>query len=237
VIRPRPPALAFVLAASAVAVAACGGDDEDEATTTAATTTPTTGEAGATGATGAAAGEECSAHIDRASGDFTGLEPDERCGKDAPPVEIARLEEAAAAGCELRLGLPDEGNQHIPPSADPRYDANPPTSGPHDPTPLADGAYLDHPEERYYVHSLEHGRIVIHYDPRLPESRQLEVKGVFDENPEGMVLIPSTGMPYQVAATAWRNGLGCDRYTPEVLDAIRAFRDEFRGKGPEKIPL
>jgi hypothetical protein len=236
VIGPRPSAFAFVLAASAVVFAACGGDEEEE--TTAATTTTTTEDAGTTGTTAAEAAEECSAHIDRASGDFAGLEPDERCGTRPPAVEITRLDDAAdAAGCELKLGRPDEGNQHIPPSENPRYDTNPPTSGPHDPTPLADGAYLDHPEERYYVHSLEHGRIVIHYDPRMPESRQLELKGLFEEDPEGMVLIPSTGMPYEVAATAWRNGLGCERYTPEALDAVRAFRDEFRGKGPERIAL
>jgi hypothetical protein len=84
---------------------------------------------------------------------------------------------------------------------------------------------------------MEHGRIVVHYDPELPESDQLALKGVFDNDPEGMVLFPSTGMPYELAATAWRNGLGCESYSPEALDAVRAFRDEFRGKGPEKIPL
>lgn len=228
----RPTLLALTLAALGVGLGACGGEDED------ATTTTTTEEADATGATGPAADDGGSAFIDKASGDFAGLTPDKRRGTTPPAVETADLEEAAdRAGCELQLDLPDEGNQHIPRSKEPDYDTNPPTSGPHDAVPLADGAYLDHPEERFYVHSMEHGRIVVHYDPGLPEDDQLALKGLFDEDPEGMVLIPSTGMPYEVAATAWRNGLGCDSYGPEALDAIRSFRDEFRGKGPERIPL
>jgi hypothetical protein len=227
---PRPILLVFALAGLAVALGACGGNDEDTTTTTATTTE----ETGTTGAVDA----NCSAEIDKSSGEASGLTPDERCGEVPPAVEETTLNEAAdAAGCELELGLPDEGNTHIPASQTPKYGTNPPTSGDHDPIPLADGAYLDHPEERYYVHSMEHGRVVVHYDPALPESDQLALKGVFDDDPNGMILIPNEEMPYEVAATAWRNGLGCDAYSPEALDAIRAFRDEFRGKGPEKIPL
>jgi hypothetical protein len=239
VLGPRPTLLALALATAAVSVVACGGDDDDETTATATsdTTTPTSGATGTTGTRGVAEGK-CSAHIDRASGEATGLAPDERCGKKPPAVKTTKLNEAAkAAGCDLRLGLRDEGNTHIRAPRDPRYDTNPPTSGPHDAVPLADGAYMDHPQERYYVHSMEHGRIIIHYDPKLPEKDQLALKGVLDDDPEGMILIPSTGMPYEVAATAWRNGLGCDSYSPEAVDAIQDFRDQFRGKGPEKIPL
>jgi hypothetical protein len=232
-------ALAFPLAAAVVALplalAACGGDEE----TTTTTTTTTTEPAGTTGAGGpAAAGDGGSAYIDKATGDPLGLEPDSRRGAAPPPIEISDLADAAdAAGCELRLDAPDEGNKHIPSTVTPRYRTTPPTSGPHDATPLADGAYRETPEERFPVHSLEHGRVVIQYQPDLAEEDQLALKGVFDEDPEGMVLIPNPEMPYDVAATAWTNGLGCESYSPDVLDAVRDFRDEFRGKGPEKIPL
>jgi Protein of unknown function (DUF3105) len=237
VLGARPIALALALAALAVSLGACGGDDEDETTAATSPTPTTTGPTGTTGTEGAAAGD-CSAEIDKASGEASGLEPDTRCGKEPPSAEIAELSEAAdAAGCDLQLGLPEEGNTHIPASREPSYDTNPPTSGDHDPVPLADGAYLDHPDERYSVHSLEHGRVAVQYDPELPESDQLALKGVFDDDPEGIVLFPSPDIPYEVAATAWRNGLGCRSYSPEALDAVRAFRDEFRGKGPEKIPL
>jgi hypothetical protein len=167
------------------------------------------------------------------------ITPDEREGTPPPPVEQADLERAAdAAGCELGLDLPDEGNVHLRPNEDPPdYKTNPPTSGDHSPENLADGAYLDHPEPINYVHSMEHGRIEIHYDPELPEEEQLALKGVFDEDVEGMLMFPNPDMKHEVAVTTWTNMMTCDSYSPEVIDAIRAFRDTYRGQGPETVPF
>jgi hypothetical protein len=239
VIRPPRIPLAggvfLALASLAVVLGACGGG-EDEETTTGSTTG--------------------SAHIDPSTGDpFEGdLTPDEREGTPPPSAELADLEEAAdAAGCEVQLDLGDERelalkgklefgfkvqpNGHVAEDAEPEYETSPPTSGVHGDVPLADGAYLDAPEPINSVHSLEHGRVEIQYSPDLSEDDQLALKGVFDEDPDGMQMFPNPEMPYAVAATAWTNLLGCDSYTPETLDAIRAFRDEFRGQGPEDIPL
>ena len=178
------------------------------------------------------------AHIDPTSG--ITVEPDEREGTEPLPVQQARLEPAAAqAGCELKLNLRDEGADHLAGNEDPpKYGTNPPTSGDHDPNPLADGAYIEAPEQRNFLHTLEHGRIEIQYSPDLPERDQLALKGVFDEDFEGMVLFPNPDMPYEVAATAWTNLLGCDRYDgAATLDAVRAFRDTYRGQGPEAFSL
>jgi hypothetical protein len=219
-------ALLAVLVALTAVLAACGGDEE-ETTTSATASTSTTSST--------PSGE---AHIDPTTGEFEGLDPDERAGTPPPEVAEADLAEAAsAAGCETQLDLPDEGNTHIPDSKPTSYETTPPTSGDHDEVPLADGAYLTEPDPRYFVHSLEHGRVVIAYQPDLPEEDQLALKGLFDEDPDGMVLIPYADMPYDVAAIAWTNLLGCDAYDPEVLSAIAAFRDEFRGQGPEDIPI
>ena len=167
------------------------------------------------------------------------LEPDEREGTEPPDVELAELEEAAeAADCELQLDLEDQGATHIADDAEaPEYKTNPPTSGDHSPNPLADGAYLDQAEAANALHSLEHGRVGIQYDSGLSEDEQLALKGVFDDDPEGMHMFPNDKMPYAVAAVSWTNLMGCDSYSPEVLDAVRAFRDEFRGQGPEDVPL
>jgi Protein of unknown function (DUF3105) len=231
---PGTPRLLFTasLAALAVVVGACGGEMVTTVPQTATTTTTTTGATGA-------AGVPCeAAHISEDTGEFEGLDPDCREGTPPSPVETADLEAAAdAAGCELQLDLRDEGNTHIAPSKTPSYDTAPPTSGDHDQVPLADGAYATPPEERYFVHSMEHGRVVVAYQPSLAEEDQLALKGLVDDDPDGMVLFPYEDMPYEVAATAWTNLLGCDSYSPEVLDAIAAFRDEFRGRGPEAIPL
>jgi hypothetical protein len=167
------------------------------------------------------------------------IELDEREGTPPPPLEQGDLEAAAkAADCDLELDLEDEGNTHIEPDAKtPDYKTDPPTSGDHSPENLADGAYLEFPDPINSVHSLEHGRIEIQYSPDLPEEEQLALKGLFDADPQGMLMFPNPEMDYAVAATTWTNMLGCDEYSPEVLDAITDFRDEFRGQGPEQIPF
>ena len=45
-----------------------------------------------------------------------------------------------------------------------------------------------------------------------------------------------TGMRYALAATAWRHVLGCRDAGPAAYDAIRAFRDANRDRGPERVP-
>ncbi len=225
-------ALAAALSVGALTLAACGGDDETTSTTSSTTATQTT------------VTETGDDFIDPSTGDSAGLAPDTRVAAELPPPETDDLEVAAeSAGCELQLDLPDEsvpdksGSIHVAPSEPVTYDSVPPTSGNHDDVPTADGSYLDTPEDRNYVHSLEHGRVLIHYSPDLSEDEQLQLKGVLAEDPGGILLFPNPDMPYAVAATAWTNLIGCDTYTPETPDAIRAFIAEFRGQGPEDIPF
>jgi hypothetical protein len=182
------------------------------------------------------------AHIEPQSGSTNGVAPDARVGTPPPPVKQGDLQlAAAAAGCELRLDLPDEGHAHLEPSDPvPDYGTNPPTSGDHIVPPLqqADGAYSEFPQPVRFVHSLEHGRVEIQYAPDLPEKDQLALKGVFDESPPGMLLFPNPQMPYEVGATAWTQLMGCKEYEGDAtLDAIRDFRDAYRGQGPEPVPL
>jgi hypothetical protein len=182
------------------------------------------------------------AHINLASGSQNDIAPDTREGTAPAAIQQANLQTAAKdAGCDLQLNLPDEGNTHIPPDAKtPKYDTNPPTSGNHVQPPYqqADGAYSEMPGPIFFVHSLEHGRIEIQYSPDLPEQDQLALKGVFDEDPAGMLLFPNTDMPYEVATTAWTQLMGCKTYEgAKTLDAIQDFRDQFRGRGPEPVPI
>jgi hypothetical protein len=180
------------------------------------------------------------AHIQAQSGAVHDFEPDDREGTPPPPVAQADLEKAAkAADCELQLDLPDEGNNHITESKQiPDYKTDPPASGNHNPEQQADGAYIDPVEDWYWVHALEHGRIAIQYSPELSEEDQLALKGVFDESPEAVLFFPNPEMSSEVAASAWTNLITCDTYSgAATLDAIRAFRDIYRGQGPEDVPL
>jgi hypothetical protein len=181
----------------------------------------------ATGGSSSASGD---AHINlnTSYGSTNGVTPDERVATPPPPVQTTNLEQAAKkAGCQLRLNLPDEGHEHIPPgSPEPNYKTNPPTSGAHVEPPFqqADGAYSETPEAIDYVHSLEHGRMEIQYAPGLAEKDQLALKGLYDTMYGATLLFPNGTMPYQVAATTWTNLLGCPTYKgAATMDAIRAF--------------
>ena len=141
---------------------------------------------------------------------------------------------AQAAGCTVR-DLEEEGNQHV--GGPVQYRSNPPTSGNHAAEPAEDGAYTSAPAKEALVHSLEHGRVVMQFRPGAPEEVRGGLKALFDEDPYQMVLVPNeTNMPFEVAATAWRHLLGCPRMNDRVYDALRAFRDEYRGRGPEPVP-
>jgi hypothetical protein len=153
---------------------------------------------------------------------------------------------AEAAGCELKT-VKGSGTQDHTTSLDERvkYDTNPPTTGRHYQIPAEDGAYSEAPQDEELVHAEEHGRVIIWFKPSLPEEQRADLKALYDEDTYQMFLVPRAKMPYAVAATAWNgdpapNGRGqlmlCDKVTPEIFDALRAFRDEHRSRGPEPVP-
>jgi len=168
-------------------------------------------------------------------GSTNGVQPDDRAGTAPAAAKVVNLQQAAkAADCELRLGLKDEGAEHLPTgTAPPKYETSPPTSGNHVEPPYqqADGAYSETPDPLNSVHTLEHGRLLIQYQPDLPEPDQLELKGLYDTMYGATLLFPNDEMPYEVAATTWTNLLACPTYEgAATLDAIRAFGKQTWGK-------
>jgi hypothetical protein len=187
-----------------------------------------------------AGGASGDAHVSSLSGSTNGVALDEREGTVPPPIGETDLAAAAeAAECVLKEDLPSEGATHLPRDAEtPKYKTKPPTSGNHVEPPYqqADGAYSETPPAINVVHSLEHGRIAIQYSPDLPEEDQLALRGLYDTLYAGALLFPNPDMPYAVAATGWRNLIGCEEYKGEAtLDAIRAFGIDKFGKGPEPV--
>ncbi|MGK2956232.1 MAG: DUF3105 domain-containing protein [Solirubrobacterales bacterium] len=175
------------------------------------------------------------------SGSTNGVQPDEREGDSVATGETGVAEAAGAAGCSLKLGLREEGRTHLTRDDPvPEYETVPPTSGDHIGQPLqqADGAYSETPRPEDVVHSLEHGRVAIQYDPNLPEEDQLALKGLYDTAYSGALLFPNPEMPYVVAATAWRSLLTCSAFKgAETIDAVRAFGVETQGRAPEPLDI
>jgi hypothetical protein len=181
---------------------------------------------------------------DGKSDSASGVLPD---GGSVPEREVQDLAPAAkAAGCKVE-SFKGTSREHTEDLAEKiNYSSQPPTSGSHFATPAEDGAYDKAPDAKELVHTLEHGRVVVWFKKSLAEDNRANLKALFDEDSYQMVLTPDpTRMKYQVAATAWSreptpNGtgrlLGCTEVNDRTFDAIQAFRDEYRGNGPEAVP-
>jgi len=167
-------------------------------------------------------------------------------GGDDDGVDEDKLTAAAKkAGCVYR-SFPDEGRDH---SADKLtaadYKTNPPTSGTHDPTPAPDGMYPPggEPEIKNWVHTLEHGRILLQYKPGTDKDvvAQLTTLHNTDLADSGkayhsVIMQNNSKMTAQVAAVAWRHSMTCSEFTPRTIAALRTFRETLVDKAPEKIP-
>jgi hypothetical protein len=158
-------------------------------------------------------------------------------GAPIPARKITNLQAAAAAaGCKL-LDFPSQVNNRSHTTSPVKYLSNPPAFGPHYPSPPSDGNYVGQgtPPPEHLVHALEHGRIEIQYRG-VPAQAVSQLETLFNESPNYVLLFKNgTSMPYSVAAVAWTHILGCGRFNLRVFDAIRAFRDAYKLKGPEVI--
>ena len=152
-----------------------------------------------------------------------------------PKQKISDLNAAAkAAGCTLQHPKSEGRGHTLKPQ---NYKSQPPTSGAHNPTPASDAAYLKNPGDEHLVHALEHGRVIYWFKPTAPAKVKGDMYALYKEAKDLVVLTPDDRpMPYEVAATAWTQLLGCPAYNDKVPDAFRAFRDAYRLKGPEYFP-
>ena len=167
-------------------------------------------------------------------------------GGKAPPREIEQLGEAArAARCRAK-SVATGSRDHTASLDEPvEYKSNPPTSGRHYQQAAPDGAYDGAPADTAVVHAFEHGRVGIWFRPDLPARKRAQLRAVAEEDGAQLLVVPRQNMPYEVAASAWNRDpeplgtgrlLTCAELTDEAIDALRAFRDEHRGQGPEPIP-
>jgi hypothetical protein len=132
---------------------------------------------------------------------------------------------------------PDEGRDHIWPDHPVEYKTMPPTSGPHFPDPTSPGFYNTRPAFGYLVHSLEHGSVVIYYDPgQLSPEIERSFRALIAANSDaevGIIAVPDAEFKYPFVLTAWDRMLKLDTYDPKV---VTAFLAEYLGRGPENPP-
>lgn len=131
---------------------------------------------------------------------------------------------------------PSEGNEHVNPGTEVEYETMPPTSGPHYSSTTEAGFYEETPPLGELIHSLEHGAVVIYYDPTAlsPEAEEhlQELATTYTDPFASVIVVPhpedDPDSPYVL--TAWQNKLEMDSYDQDVVEAFLA---EFLGRGPE----
>ena len=165
--------------------------------------------------------------------------------------EQAALEDA---GCTLQ-SFPAVANKadhsDVPTlTAKPKWNSSPPTSGPHFGQTAVWGSYDEPVPLVQSTHNLEHGGVVIHYGPDVPEADVDELRTWYNEtdDPNGLVISPLATNKDKITLSAWTapdasTGGTRDRgrgflATCTTFDegAFSAFIDEHRYTGPERIP-
>jgi hypothetical protein len=139
----------------------------------------------------------------------------------APVREISLVEAVQHGGCRLRLSRSGER-------------VGPPVDGPSG-VPAAPQVYERPPDVERLTGALRHGVVVIAYRPHLDDQRVDELRAVQREVPAGTIVTPTAGAARdEITASAYRRQLGCRRFSPAAIDAVRLFRGRFVGTGPDR---
>ena len=147
---------------------------------------------------------------------------------------------------EYGQAVPLEATSHAPPGTPLEWRNDPPSSGPHYTSTATYGLATTPIEPGYWVHSLEHGAIVILYDcaaaggdAPCQELRSRLESEVFSKARRArgdrvrLVGTPYEGLGVPVAAVAWGRVLRQTSLDPAQL---LAFYDRYVDRGPEDLP-
>ena len=154
-----------------------------------------------------------------------------------------------AAGCQLRSvqAQPGDHTAELDATSDPKWNTDPPTSGPHYPIPAVYGEYDTPLKIAQVVHNLEHGAVSVLYGPQVPDETVQQLRDFYNEDTTGVLLSPYAKLGDKIALGAWTVP---DDFQPGDTDgvaylatcsafdegAFSSFRDELRFRGPERFP-
>ncbi|MHB8644470.1 MAG: DUF3105 domain-containing protein [Thermomicrobiales bacterium] len=149
-----------------------------------------------------------------------------RSGSSAAPIGITVASEGSAS--------------HVPDGSTLTYKHYPPSSGHHYPSPASAGFSAKAIPEGNWVHSLEHGYVVILYKPTAsgaPSEAQLrDIMATFPTEKHGsvkIVITPYDHMDSPITAVAWERQLSLDQFN---RDQLLQFYNAYVDHGPEDVP-
>ncbi len=175
-----------------------------------------------------------------------GLGDEFSSSESVEPLEIEGTTDPTDGAPQLLVGelyfqaVAIDSREHIPVGQAARsYSSNPPTSGPHwsavgiAPTPW--GIETDVVPDEALVHNLEHGGIVIHYQPTAPPSLVDQLVSFVQSQPNypnGYVLAPRETLPATITLSAWEYYLPLFQFNEQQM---RGFISAHYDQGPETL--
>jgi hypothetical protein len=134
---------------------------------------------------------------------------------------------SASCGPATREALDPQFLVHVLGDADAEYTSDPPTSGPHQPTPPV-GGVVDEPITRpIQVGILERGDILLQYLPSLPETDRTALEALAEER---VTVAPNPDLDDPVVATGWVFKQTCSAVD---ADELEQFISDHVGNGPD----
>ncbi|WP_276273666.1 DUF3105 domain-containing protein [Haloarcula litorea] len=161
-------------------------------------------------------------------------------GGDGPSVDGIEGAPLNESGDADRLSaverFPSQGTDHVAAGTEIDYARVPPLSGTHYGGTVDAGFYETTPALGDLVHTLEHGAVVVYYDPAATTDAANESLREFAAANTGTwrsVVVapnPNADPAADYVLTAWRHRLYMDGYDART---VHAFLSEFLGRGPE----
>jgi uncharacterized protein DUF3105 len=147
-----------------------------------------------------------------------------------------------AAGCTLQVAPALVGVHSItdPNKTSPKWNTDPPTSGPHYAVPAIFGIYDQQIEMARLVHNLEHGGIYILYGKDVPASTVDQLRAFYDDHKTGTIMAPLDRLGGKFALGAWvvdgdtHSGF-LSKCTNFNQAAVSTFFRSLQFRGPERF--
>lgn len=127
--------------------------------------------------------------------------------------------------------FPNMGQDHLTEGeTPPDYNSSPATSGDHSPTAAQCGIYTSGVPDHIQVHNLEHGTVVIQYQPELDATEIRALQDYARTKSSHILVAPRAGLQDPVVITSWTRMLGLQSADIETIDV---YYEEFAFSGPE----
>lgn len=159
--------------------------------------------------------------------------------ESGPDVELVKAD-LDAAGCTLvaKKALSGEHTIIDSSSTSPKWNTDPPTSGPHYAVAAVFNIYEDEVELARVVHNLEHGGVFVLYGKDVPEATVEQLRDFYNDHKPGTIMAPLDRLGDEFALGAWvahdDPAMGylatCKSFDE---DAVGAFFSGFQFRGPE----